>query len=357
MIVLAATAVALVLQFINSQFKPQAEVEQVKPVISKSQYTYTPHQPKAAMNAPEEIEADEPAPPKVRREKAEAWLAKHNRNAASLLAVFRALGDTNYLHEAATNFPDNPQVELAVLSRDAFLADRQKWLDLFKASSPSNPLANYLSAADCFKNGKSDVAVKELLAASGKGQFQNYTMETLLDAEELFSDSGTSAREAASYAMAGWSEDNLPQLTSFKAVARGVGEAMKQNITAGDAESAVNLARLGLDFTSKINSGDSGKFLINQMVGTSAERIVLSQLDQNTAYDFLNGQTPAQIADSLKQQKDEVRKLIQDFLPAQMQMMTSESETASYMQRLKIYGEVEAMKWVIQQHPPVAAPK
>ena len=45
-----------------------------------------------------------------------------------------------------------------------------------------------------------------------------------------------------------------------------------------------------------------------------------------------------------------------DFGPAQMQMMMSESETASYMQRLKIYGEVEAMKWVIQQHPP-ADPK
>ena len=70
------------------------------------------------------------------------------------------------------------------------------------------------------------------------------------------------------------------------------------------------------------------------------------------AVNFLNGQTPAQAADTLKQQKVELRKLMNDFSPAQMQMMMSESETASYMQRLKIYGEGEAMKWVIQQHPP-----
>jgi hypothetical protein len=29
----------------------------------------------------------------------------------------------------------------------------------------------------------------------------------------------------------------------------------------------------------------------------------------------------------------------------------------NYMQRLKIYGEIDAMKWLIQQHPPAAAPK
>ena len=93
---------------------------------------------------------------KLPRAKVEAWLAKHNRDAMSLLAAFRALDDTNYLNEAATNFPNDPQVELAVLAHDEFPADRRKWLDLFKASSPSNSLANYLSAQDYFRNGNTD---------------------------------------------------------------------------------------------------------------------------------------------------------------------------------------------------------
>lgn len=355
MIILVAMAVTLVLQFVNARFKPRTEAEPVKLAKPESQYTYTPHEPKAVKEAVEATEADEPAQPKIPRDKAEAWLAKHNRNASSLLAVFRALGDTNYLKEAVTNFPNNPQVQLAVLSRDLFPADRRKWLESFKTSAPENSMANYLSAADYFKAGKTDEAIQEIHSASGKEQFQNYAMETLLNGEDLYSDSGRSSRETAGYSMGDMAEENMPQLTDFKLISRSVSEAMKQRLTSGDTESAGKLAQLGLDFTDKINSGDSGKFLINQMVGTATERIILAQLDQNTAYDFLNGQTPAQIADNYKKQKDELRKLLQDFNPAQMQMMQSESETANYMQRLKIYGEAAAMKWLIQQHPPAVS--
>ena len=357
-VLLAVVGVTLLVLLNNARRQPPAELPSPKLVRDSVEYHYTPPTPKDSTRA-EAVTNDDTndvAPPKIAREKVEAWLTKHSRNAASLLAAFRALDDTNYLNEAATNFPNDPRVEMSVLAHNEFPQERRKWLDLLKASSPSNSLANYLSAEDHFKNGKSDEAVKELVAASGKSQFQNYALETILNGEELFSESDTPVRLAASYAMSGMSDENMPQLASFKIVARGIGDVMKQKTAAGDAASAGDLAQLGLDFAGKINSGDSGKLLINQMVGTASASIVLSQLDQNTAYDFLNGQTPAQAADTLKQQKVELRKLMSDFSPAQMQMMMSESETASYMQRLKIYGEVEAMKWVIQQHPP-ADPK
>src|SRR5271170_628063 len=51
----------------------------------------------------EQPETDATGQPKIPRDKVEEWLARHNRNAASLLAAFRALDDTNYLNEAATN--------------------------------------------------------------------------------------------------------------------------------------------------------------------------------------------------------------------------------------------------------------
>lgn len=308
--------------------------------------TYKPLLSKAALADAEETGAEEPTQPKISRDKAEAWLAKHNRNAMSLLAVFRALGDTNYLNEAATNFPNDPQVELAVLSRNAYPEDRRKWLDLFKHSSPSNSLANYLSAADYFKSGKPEEAVQEVLAAWGKGQFQNDAMETLLSGEALYLDSGENQVGVATFAMSDMAEDNLSRLTDFRRVAQGLSEVMK-----ADPSSAAELAEVGLDFTDKINSGDSGKFLINKLVGAVSEVIILSQLDQNTAYVFLNGQTPAQVTEALKQQRIELRKLMTDFTPVGFQMMMSESETASYNQRVKIYGELEAMKWAIQQHP------
>jgi len=294
-------------------------------------------------------ELDDAGQPNISREKVEEWLARHNRNAMSLLAAFRALNDTNYLNEAATNFPNNPQVELAVLAHDEFPQDRRKWLDLFKASSPSNSLANYLSAQDDFKNGNTDAAVNELSAASGKSQFDSYTTETLLDSEELYSASGKSPIEVATDGMADMAGENMPQLATFKRLAQGIGNLEQQYATSGDANSAVNVAQMGMAFGNQLGSGDSGKYLINQMVGIADENIVLAQLDPNTSYDFLNGQTPAQVLQQLKDQRASERELIGNF-PAAYSLLTQD-EMTSYTERMKIYGETAAMQWVIQQHP------
>jgi hypothetical protein len=78
--------------------------------------------------------------------------------------------------------------------------------------------------------------------------------------------------------------------------------------------------------------------------------IVLSKLDQNTSYDFLNGQTPAQVMLNLKQQKIAEVQIIQSFDAVEFQM--SPDEMVNYSERVKIYGETEAMKWAIQLHPP-----
>jgi hypothetical protein len=332
------------------------ETAKIAPAFTRTENysaSYKPFVPKAVKLQPDsdDAESGEKETSKLSREQVEAWLAKHNRNASSLLAAFRAMGDTNYLNEAATNFPNDSHVELAVLARDEFPADRRKWLDLFKASSPSNSLANYFSAEDDFKNGKPDEAMQELLAASGKPQFDNHAMEAQLDAEELYLDSGKSSRVASSLAMSDMSEENMPELATIKRTDQGIAGLIQQKMAAGDADSAANLAEMGMVIADKLNSDDSGKYLINQLVGTATAAIVLQHLDQNTAYDFLDGQTPAQVTEVLKQQRTELRKLMADFISVEFQMIPSESEMASYNQRVKIYGEVEAMKWAIQQHP------
>ena len=355
-ILLLAIGVALLLQFINLELKPQ---ENLPPKTFKPEfvYHYAPLKSAGSRNsAPTNSEETENAPaPKISRDQAEAWLAKHNRNAMSLLAAFRAMGDTNYLNEAATNFPNDPHVELAVLSRDEFPAERRKWLDLFTASSPSNSLANYLSAEDDFKNGKSDEAVQELLAASGKSQFESYATETQLDSEALYSASGKSAIDTATLAMSDWGAENLPELATYKMLAQNIQGLQQQYATSGDGDSAANLAQTGMTLGNQIQSGDSGKYLLNQLVGMAIEKMMLSKLDPNTSYDFLDGQTPAQISQQLKDQKKIYHELAAQFPTAYSQM--SPDEMVNYSERIKIYGEVDAIKWVIQQHPPADAAK
>lgn len=323
-----------------------AKSESVSPESDDFHPYYIASVPRTTNGQPEQVTGLEKLP----REKVEAWLAKHHRDAMSLLTAFRALDDTNYLNEAATNFPNNPQVELAVLTHDEFPADRRKWLDLFKASSPSNSLANYLSAQNYFENGNRDAAVQELLAATGKSLFDTYNTENRLDSENLYSSSGDSPGETATFAMADMAKEDLPELATFKRLAQEIGDAQQQYLNSGDSSSAANLAQMGMQFGNQIGTGDSGKYLINQLVSMAIEFIMLEQLNPNTSYDFLGGQTPGQVTQQNKQQKLELRQTISAF--DALRPSLTDDEIAGYYDRTKIYGEISAMKWVIQQHPP-----
>jgi hypothetical protein len=281
-------------------------------------------------------------------QKVEAWLELHHRSADSLLAAFHVLNNTNYLKEAATNFPDNPQVELAVLARNVFPEDRRKWLDQFKASSPSNSLANYLSAQTYFQSGQSDAAVKDLVAATGKPQFENYTLESQLNAEELGLFLGKSALDSTQTAGAGSIGDTQPELAALKQLASQMADLQKQELNVGDNSSAGNLAQMGMLLGSQLNSGASGNYIINQLVGMAVEEKMFDQLDPNTSYDFLGGETPDQRLQELRQQKSMLSQLDKSFEAIAPGL--TDAEKVSFQERVKIYGEVTAMRWLVQQH-------
>jgi hypothetical protein len=355
MSLLLACGIALLMHF----FLPRPAARTLTPKVAAAppEYHYTPPTPQvntSAAVADTHADSDKPASV-LTKEQIEAWLLHHNRDARSLLAAFRSSHDTNYLNEAAAKFPNDPGVELSVLAHDEFPGDRRKWLDLFKNSSPSNSLANYLSAQDYFKSGQSDLAVQELLSASAKNQFDNHAMGNLLDAEELYKESGSPELAAPSYAMADMSDENMPELSTFKQLDQAMAELMKQKAAAGDSASAVNVAQMGLQLANNLKAGDTGKFVINGMVANATENIMLSQLDPNTPYDILNGQTPAQVQAQLKADKAAFRQLNAEFQPIMIGMYQNPAEFNDYMQRTLIYGETAAMQWAVQQHSPSPA--
>ena len=302
-----------------------------------------------------QADEEEPNPLLIPRAKIEEYLAIHHRDAASLLAAFHAASDPDhpeqgidYLKEAATNFPGDPFVQRTILAHDAFPEDRRKWLEAFKTSSPSNSLANYLSARDYFKNGQQDAAMKDLLEASGKGQFTDFAMESYLGAAELSRFSGASTLIATTAGMSAMSADLLPQLSNMKAVVQGIREAQKQYVDSGDNASAQNLSQMGVGLANRLTSGDGGRFISSQLVGIATETIALQALDQNTSYDFLGGKTAGQRLEEIRQQKLDFRALASSFNPAFA--AATEAEKDNYTERMKIYGEIAAMRWLQQQH-------
>jgi hypothetical protein len=335
--------------FLNPEIQKPS---QAQPRAAKSdfEYHYTPPVVSHSLKEAEpEPGRDTMGRSKIPREKVEAWLAKHNRDAMSLLAAFRALEDTNYLNEAATNFPNDPQVEWTILARNAFPEDRRKWLDLLKTSSPSNSVANYLSAQDDFKNGKPQDAINELLVASGKPQFGGFSLESLLAGEELNQFAGTSSVEAEQLAFSQAVTDAIMADATYKNLAQNIRDLAKEKLDAGDLDSVQNLAQMGLTLADQIRSGDSGKLIVNLLVGNAVEAVALSQLDQNTSYDFLGGQTPAQVLQQFKEEKASLKELGQNIDAIYPKL--APEEMAGFIERMKVYGQIDAMRWVVQQHP------
>jgi len=84
-------------------------------------------------------------------------------------------------------------------------------------------------------------------------------------------------------------------------------------------------------------------------VGISVETIALHSLDQNTPYDFLNGQTPAQRIAEMKEQRQWLKESMVDL--NMIYPIVSDAELSDYIERVKTYGEVPAMRWLREQHP------
>src|SRR6185436_5872129 len=144
----------------------------------------------------------------------ESYLKANGRNAASLLAAYRTTGDPALLAEAKRQFPNEPQVAFeAAFQKDVSPEQRHLWLESLKNSDPGNSLPNYLSALDYFQAGQSDQAVQELIAASGKQHFQDYTRERMQDDEEAYLAAGYSAAESKTIP---GSQLLLPQLKQVK---------------------------------------------------------------------------------------------------------------------------------------------
>src|SRR5205814_8096048 len=101
------------------------------------------------------------------------------------------------LAEAIQKFPNDPQVAFeAAFKKDSSPEERLQWLNALKKSDPENSLPDYLSAPDYFKAGQTDQAVRELISASGKKQFHDYTLDRVQDDEEAYLAAGYSAAEA-----------------------------------------------------------------------------------------------------------------------------------------------------------------
>jgi RNA polymerase sigma factor (sigma-70 family) len=281
---------------------------------------------------------------KLKPEQVESYLRSSGRNAASLLAAYRTTSDPALLSEAMRNFPDDPQVAFeAALRRDATPDEQRHWIDILKKSAPDNALGDYLSALGYLKTGQTDQAVKEFMAATGKG-FGDYTSERYQDDMEAYLAAGYSVADAK---FAAGTQLLLPQLQQTRDVGVDMIDLAKSYQQAGDNASAQAALQMVIDLGARYANSSPGEPAVSQLVGMALQIKALSAMDPNAPY----GSTGLTVGDQLskiQQQKQQVQQI--SAQTGQLMPMMSEQDWTAYHDRWLMFGEQNAENWVIAKY-------
>ncbi|MBU4199588.1 MAG: hypothetical protein KKE37_05295 [Verrucomicrobia bacterium] len=281
---------------------------------------------------------------KLTREQIEPYLRENKRSANSLLVAARITGDIALLREAAAKFPNDPRVLLDWFLRgDATPGERRQALDAFRRVEPQNALGDYLSALDHFKNGNVDEAMRDMWQSRDKDPMDEYFRETVQDAEEAYRVAGYSRAEAAVAAAYG---AELPQLSKFRELSLRLLDLQDQYAQAGDTDMAQSVIEMGLLLGSQMQ-GAANSALLSMIGGMSIERQVLQRLDPDAVL-TASGQTVGERLTELEQHTQIIRKLGDD--PDLQLSKLDANEVASLFERAKLFGELEAFRWLQNKH-------
>jgi hypothetical protein len=300
---------------------------------------------------------------KLSSQQVEPYLQANRRSAESLLAAFRTTEDPAFLREAMEKFPNDPRVNFAACFAAMRLPEsppeeRRQRLEAFKQSAPDNALANYLSAREQFRLGQTDQAVQELVAASRKSKFHDYSGDFVQSAEEAYRAAGYSEAEAKTIAACSLP---LPQLAYLTRLGQDVTELATLYHQAGDEASAQAALQMGLSLAQRVGEPSGSHFVISDLVGLKIERQVLDSMDPARLHDNA-GHTVKDRLDELDQRGEIIKRLgdfgepppggagaeRQDVLVTLSERL-SERDLISFFDRVKVSGEWEALSWALNK--------
>jgi hypothetical protein len=261
------------------------------------------------------------------------YLAQNRRNAESLLAAFCLTGDLAFLREAAQKFPTNAAVQTELALRSTDETERRQAIDSMRRADPANALGDYLSALDHLRQGRSEQAFNDLIAAVGKAQFDDYSLNAMQSAEEAYLAGGFSPVEAKAATMMGLTRQ---QLQPMRELAQQLEELHRGYLAAGDAASAESIRQMGHALGQQMQG--TAAYLIDELSGISIEK------------KFLNPATDSARQQELAQRIDSIKRSVGGVESNQLLQGMDTQEAIAYFDRLKLYGESAAMQWLRERH-------
>jgi hypothetical protein len=259
------------------------------------------------------------------------YLNEKQGNAEALLAVFRLTGDRNSLLQAVNQFPNDPQVQLQLALSSGDPTERRRGIDALRKNDPDNALGDYLSALDHFRAGRTEAALDDLVAAADKTAFDDYALPAIQASEEAYMAAGHSVVEAKAAAVLGLPRKHINPLQDLS---KQMGELQNRYLQMGDRTSAQTVADMGINLGQQAQNSN---FLIDELLGLSIKKKFLGLLD------------PA----ARQAQLDEIdarQKYLRRMALTQAWEKMDDTEAVAFFDRQKLYGELEAIRWLRERH-------
>lgn len=271
------------------------------------------------------------------------FLENNQYSAESLITAYATSRDTNYLHQAAVNYPEDPMVQFRVILSDLYPDEKQDWIEALKRSTPDNALANYLSAVQHREQGDFQTALQEVREGNEKSEFLDYHLESAQITEEFFQENGYTSQEAKAKALF---SIEFPHLSPIRELSREMANEVTTLRQQGNDSEAELLAMTGISMAQQMILDDGNWSLVNQLVGLSIEESFLGSLDENSQY-FGLPMTAGEMNGEIQAKKDELGFLSDKFNT--LLQLGDEQLTDNYLDRIKLFGEYEALKWLDRQ--------
>jgi len=259
------------------------------------------------------------------------YLSENQGNAEALLAVFRLTGDISSLLQAANQFPNDPQVQLQLAFSSGDPGERRRGIDALRKNDPDNALGDYLSALENFRAGRTEAALNDLVAAADKTKLDDYAPSALQASEEAYMAAGYSVVEAKAAAMLGLTRQQLKPLQDLS---KQMSELQNRYLQMGDRTSAQTVADMGINLGQQAQESN---FFIDELVGASIEKKFLGLLDPAARQ--------ARLAEM-----DARAKYLRHMAGSQAAVYMDGAEAVAFFDRQKIYGELEALRWLRERH-------
>jgi len=226
----------------------------------------------------------------------DAYLGRHRHSKEALIAVSLLSSDTEYLEEAARRYPDDPHVQLLVISRKALPGEQAEWIERFKASQPDNALASLFYGGDLLKQGETEKAIAQLRLAAGQPTFDDFSAQGSLATDAALTEFGYSALETKYRSTLG---RGIPHLAEVNGTIRGLKDLA---LAAQDEAGKTELATIGIALGNHLSQGDANDLLINRVVGQSLEAIFLEMLDPELKPENFSA-TPGEMLEEIKRER------------------------------------------------------